>query len=219
MEWYIARHGQTEDNASGKWSGQTGGVLTKEGIEHARRLGLFLRDVNPDEIWASDLDRAYHTAVIAADVANYGGKVRPDQRLREIDWGQLAGKTLAEIQEMTDVPGFKYHDTLHLLRQSRGRLVEEFGIESLKSIEERRNGILSDMIIKGKSQSVERIVTVTHSAFTAYLFEGILHGTCGEQIGLRENGGLFPQRHSEISVVNYSHDGLSGTALNKSMYD
>lgn len=219
MQWYIARHGESEDNNRGVWSGQRDGALTTAGREHAGKLGLYLRDKNPGLIISSDLRRAYDTAIIAADAANYNGEIRKDPRLREINWGDFEGRTIDDIRALSGMPDFQYYDTVQLTTPTRNQLAEQFNLEPLANIEERRDSLLKDIITYAR-QGMAALVTITHSAFTAYLLEGILHGTCGEHIKLREHNGYFPQRHFEITTLTIDQrDGtLAEKEINKAMY-
>jgi 6-phosphofructo-2-kinase/fructose-2,6-biphosphatase 2 len=77
-EFYLTRHGQSEYNLSGKIGGDSG--LTEAGLEYARRLADFAKDVvakkveidektgkeirtdRPARLWTSTLKRTKETA-------------------------------------------------------------------------------------------------------------------------------------------------------------
>ncbi len=91
----VARHGQSEWNASGRWQGQADAPLSDEGMRQAAGAGLELGVF--DAVWASDLQRASLTAGIIAEIIGIG-PVLLDVRLRETDVGPWQGLTHAEVE-------------------------------------------------------------------------------------------------------------------------
>src|SRR5262245_43689149 len=91
----LARHGQSEWNAEGRWQGQADPPLSdlgrRQAHEAARALGAL------DAIWASDLQRAAQTAAIISGDLGVGPVVL-DPDLRERDAGQFSGLTRDEIE-------------------------------------------------------------------------------------------------------------------------
>jgi probable phosphoglycerate mutase len=91
----LARHGETDANRERRWQGQTQTALNDTGREQARTLARELAAEPPDAIFCSDLDRARETAeIIGAEV---GRPVFPEPKLREVDVGSLAGKSVTEM--------------------------------------------------------------------------------------------------------------------------
>ena len=98
---YLLRHGETAYNADGnRYCGRTDICLTAKGIKQAEVAFNQLKDISPDAVYSSPLERARHTASIAA-----GGKpVETDHRLIEVDFGSWEGKTRDEfITERPDL--------------------------------------------------------------------------------------------------------------------
>ena len=91
----VARHGQSEWNAQGRWQGLADPPLSDEGMKQAAGAGLALGTF--DAIWSSDLQRASLTAEIIAEIIGIG-PVLIDPRLRETDVGQWQGLTHAEVE-------------------------------------------------------------------------------------------------------------------------
>lgn len=91
----LARHGQSEWNAAGRWQGQADPPLSDLGRAQARaaaqHAGAF------DAIFASDLERALHTATIISSAIGVG-PVIVDPRLKERDAGEYSGLTRDEIE-------------------------------------------------------------------------------------------------------------------------
>lgn len=91
----LARHGQSEWNAAGRWQGQADPPLSDLGLSQAQaaaqQAGTF------DAIFASDLVRALHTATIISTAIGIG-PVIIDPRLKERDAGEYSGLTRDEIE-------------------------------------------------------------------------------------------------------------------------
>lgn len=88
---YAARHGQTDMNARNEISGVTDLDLNETGIVQAELLAekLVLLPCPPRLIIASDMQRAKHTAAIAADRLQI--PLLYDKRLREQNYGSFEG--------------------------------------------------------------------------------------------------------------------------------
>jgi broad specificity phosphatase PhoE len=91
----LVRHGQSVWNADGRWQGQADPPLSELGEEQAvsaaRAIGMV------DAIYASDLERARHTAELVAEQLGSDVVVAPN--LRERSAGEWEGRTRAEIDE------------------------------------------------------------------------------------------------------------------------
>jgi len=112
----MVRHGQSTWNADGRWQGQADPPLSELGIAQAEAAARSVDGV--EVIWASDLERARHTASILA--APRGLEVVAEARLREREAGEWTGLTRAEIDaqypgalaERRRPPGFEADDVL-----------------------------------------------------------------------------------------------------------
>ena len=93
---YLARHGETEDNAARIMQGQTQGRLNRNGIQQAFLLRDRLSAIHIDAFVASDLQRAVETAVIVAEP--HGREIVCTPLLRERDWGDFTGRYIPELQ-------------------------------------------------------------------------------------------------------------------------
>lgn len=91
---YLIRHGETDHNAEGRAMGQMDVPLNVRGLEQARQTAEFLRRYPIERIVSSDLARSMVTAQPLAEAL--GLSVEPDARLRELSFGILEGKTVAE---------------------------------------------------------------------------------------------------------------------------
>jgi broad specificity phosphatase PhoE len=101
----LARHGQTVWHAENRYAGGASDVdLTPTGVEQAHRLAAVARERAVDAIVVSPVRRAQETAAPAA--AALGHDVVVVEDLREVGFGVVEGRTLAEVEaEEPDGPG------------------------------------------------------------------------------------------------------------------
>ena len=87
----LVRHGESVWNAEERLQGQLDPPLSERGREQSRALAGMLDGVPEERIVCSDLGRARQTAELLS--------LRPrlDPRWREIDVGEWAGRTAAEV--------------------------------------------------------------------------------------------------------------------------
>jgi broad specificity phosphatase PhoE len=93
----LARHGETDWNAVGRWQGHTDRSLTELGRRQAAELAERLADVELDAVYSSDLLRAVETAEPVAKRLGLPLQTLPE--LREVDVGTWAGLTRDEVAE------------------------------------------------------------------------------------------------------------------------
>jgi probable phosphoglycerate mutase len=94
LELWLVRHGESTFNAEGRFAGWSNPPLTLAGEAMARALVSRLAGIPFDGVWRSDLLRARETARLA------GFPDAPvDVRLREINFGDLEGRTYLEMGE------------------------------------------------------------------------------------------------------------------------
>ena len=105
MTLYIVRHGQTEENLERILQGHLPGKLTQEGRQQVKRTAerLAQEGTNFKCILTSDLKRAMDSADILAERLHL--PVIPMEILRERDWGNYTGLSLAEAKDKYKVDG------------------------------------------------------------------------------------------------------------------
>lgn len=94
---YVARHGETDWNAEGRWQGNTDVPLNDRGRAQARELAERLRGEGIAHVVSSHLARARETAEIAASVLS-ARFAYADPDLRERGFGVFEGLTRAECE-------------------------------------------------------------------------------------------------------------------------
>lgn len=97
---YLIRHGLTEWNKLNKFQGSSDISLCEEGIEQAQKLSQRLKKYKIDSIYASDLSRAYETALYIAEPHQL--EVHKIPELREIHFGEWEGLTREEILQFKE---------------------------------------------------------------------------------------------------------------------
>jgi broad specificity phosphatase PhoE len=93
---WLARHGETADNAGGRVQGSIDTPLNERGREQARRLAEEAARLNVASLYSSQLARALETAEIVGE--RIGLQPRVDTRFAESYRGQWEGRLLSDIE-------------------------------------------------------------------------------------------------------------------------
>jgi probable phosphoglycerate mutase len=93
----LARHGQTEWHRDNRYVSRTDIGLNETGRREAWMLACRAEEERPDLVLCSPLTRALETARLSAEACDM--EPRTDERLRELDFGEWEGKSLAEIRD------------------------------------------------------------------------------------------------------------------------
>jgi probable phosphoglycerate mutase len=91
---WLVRHGETDWARTGRHTGRTDVPLTERGRDQARELGQRLAGHRFGLVLTSPLSRASDTA----SLAGFGSEAVADGDLMEWDYGDLEGRTTAEIR-------------------------------------------------------------------------------------------------------------------------
>ena len=101
---YFIRHGLSEANKAGIWSGQSETPLSSEGRHQAKTAGIKAMGLEIDLIISSPLGRARQTAEIIANELSYPvDKIRFSELLRERSWGDLEGTPHGNADSIEDL--------------------------------------------------------------------------------------------------------------------
>lgn len=96
MKLYLIRHGESENNSTGCYTGWADVDLTPKGIEEAKRVRKYISDIKFDKIYSSDLIRAVKTA----ETAIPGCSPEKTPIIREINLGSLAGNKISDCPKI-----------------------------------------------------------------------------------------------------------------------
>ena len=119
-------HSVSEDNERGIATGWLPGRLSDRGRSLARDLGARHRDDGLITVFTSDLARAVETTAIAFGHTDL--PIRPDERLRECDYGTLNGAPVGQLaprSRFISAPfpgGQSYRDVVERMRTFVGDL-------------------------------------------------------------------------------------------------
>jgi probable phosphoglycerate mutase len=153
----AVRHGETAWNVDTRIQGQLDIGLNATGEWQARRVGQALADEAIDVIYASDLSRAWNTALEIA--RPLGLQVLPEPRLRERAFGSFEGMSFAEIEKTLP-------DQARLWRERDPEFAPEGG-ESLIVFRDRVTTVASELAARHAGQLV---VLVAHGGVMDVLY-------------------------------------------------
>ncbi|HYK98648.1 MAG TPA: histidine phosphatase family protein [Candidatus Acidoferrales bacterium] len=100
--FFFVRHGESEANAAGIFSGRRDSPLTERGRRQSDVVAAALRDIAFDRIVATPLSRSLDTALVVARTR--GMPLYIERDLVEIDVGE---KTGAKYDEVRGLPAWK----------------------------------------------------------------------------------------------------------------
>ena len=192
LEIYILRHGTTEWNRVYRIQGRTDTALDPLGEEMARYTGEYFRreGISFDRVFSSPLERARKTAGFVA-----GEEMILDQRLCELSFGRLEGKTINDMKA-EGIPFYLFaEDPAEYDRFAAG----EPSMETLTGLCARTAEFMVEMVEKNTElKDTDRILISAHGACN----NGLLMHIRGEKDLTRfwENG---LQPNCGVDVVNY----------------
>lgn len=110
---YFMRHGLTEMNKAGLWSGTTETSLTLEGRKQAKQAGVTAKNLRIDTIVCSTMGRAIETAEIVAKEIGYPvEKIHKSSLLIERHFGVLEGQPWNPDLDIDGITDIESTDTL-----------------------------------------------------------------------------------------------------------
>lgn len=153
----AVRHGETAWNVDTRIQGQLDIGLNEMGRWQAQRLALALAGEPVTAIYASDLLRAWDTALSVSNAV--GRDVQTEEGLRERGFGVFEGKTFAQIAEL-------WPQESQLWRKREPAFAPEGG-ESLINFRERIVGVVNRL---ATGHAGEQIVLVAHGGVMDVLY-------------------------------------------------
>ncbi len=193
MKIYIVRHGETDWNSKRKWQGWVNTSLNDKGKGQAEKTATKLDSFEISKIYTSPLNRAMETAEIINSKINV--ELEEMDSLKEINFGEWEGLTLAEIRE-------NYGEAFECWED---RPFEEvgFGVENVSKVQERAFKSLLDIC----STNDGDVLIVSHSLWIRALVCKVL---C---IPL-ESRMTFELENAGITVIEKTEDKFMLKTLN-----
>lgn len=150
-ELLFMRHPQTEGNVQRRFIGQLNSPLSEKGKLQRQEAEDALLAWKPERILCSPLDRC---RAIAEPVAEkLGIDLELDERVLEINFGKLEGKTYEEVQ----AAGLHFPWEAEL-----NEFEDDADCESLAQMHERISHFCSDLIAETKKAEFKRIAVISH---------------------------------------------------------
>ena len=178
IKLYLIRHGESETNSKKCWTGWLDVNLTKNGIQQAKNVSRFIKDVKFDKVYSSDLKRACQTCENALPSYKY----EPLEILREINVGDLQGRTFEYCNST-------YGEALEEYKKTGN--YAPYGGESVEDFAKRLKGF-ADIAIKSGAQNI-----------AAFSHGGFLRRFCDHIVGIKTSAKLLPCRNCTIAVFEY----------------
>ena len=97
----VSRHGESEWNLLGRWTGRTDVSITEKGKNDSALLGALLKDIDFDLIFTSDLKRTRETlaGILEGKGSPADSAYTAHKLLTERDYGDLTGMNKWEVKE------------------------------------------------------------------------------------------------------------------------
>jgi alpha-ribazole phosphatase/probable phosphoglycerate mutase len=175
----LIRHAEPDEDARGRCYGRLDVGLSSTGRTHAERLAESLRDVELEAVYSSPRLRAVQTAAALAENLNV------DDRLRELDFGELEGRTYDEIGREQPELFRRWMETPTLVRFPGG--------ESYAELRARVAAAVDDVVAANTGRSV---AFVSHG--------GVVRAALAVTLGLPDDRAFaLDVGYARISVVDW----------------
>lgn len=161
MKLIIVRHGETEANVKGIYSGWTDYRLTDKGENQAKQATKHLKGEYIDAIYSSPMERTLKTAKNIAREMNKDIKIIDN--LKEVNFGMFEGKTHKEISKDYKKEYDDWTADYVNYRISQG--------ESLKDLHDRINDFIYELKMDSKDKTY---LLVTHGGVIRVLITIVL---------------------------------------------
>jgi len=195
----LARHGQTEWHSDNRYVSRTDIGLTETGREQARTLARRAEREKVNLVLSSPLGRALLTAKPAAAACNL--EPETDERLRELDFGEWEGRTLAEIREEDPESVRRFEESA------------EHGFPGGEPLHEGADRVLKVFACLARSHAGETVLVVAHNTLLRLALCRMLGVELGQYRRLMPrvvNGAVSEVRFGENGGALYSFNDAGG---------
>ena len=197
---YIFRHGQTDFNRDGRFTGWLDSTLTELGFEQARKIATQLKDKKFSIAFHTSLTRSKQTLTEVLKYHPECAKILEDDRMIERNYGELNGTTHQSFIEKMGKKLYKLEvegDLIHDLTPEGKREAEQFlgeqgynlihrgfhipppGGESFAMVEERVKSFIDDLLILMKKERVN--VAISAHGNSIRLFRKIMENASPQE--------------------------------------
>ena len=133
MTIYLIRHGESTSNVDKTFTGQKDAGLTELGHRQAACIGSYFLGKHIDAIYASDLSRAYETALPLSKISRV--PVQKEPAFREIFGGRWEGEKFADLQYMYPEDYSLWRGDLANARPTDGESIRELAKRTTEAVE------------------------------------------------------------------------------------
>lgn len=188
----LVRHGTSEYNRAGKWTGITDINLAQEGYDDARIMGELIKDVEIDSVHISKLKRTQQTLDEILKVLNKSTvPVTADAALNERDYGVHTGKNKWQVKEAVGEEAFRE------IRRGWDAVIENG--ENLKDVHNRVVPYFEKNILPELTQG-KNVLVVSHGNTLRALVKYLENISDDEAPSLEFNFG-------EVHCYDFDHSG------------
>ncbi len=153
----AVRHGETAWNVDTRIQGFLDIALNDTGRWQAHRLALALAGEQLDALYASDLWRAYDTALSISNAT--GLPITTNEGLRERGFGEFEGKTFTEIEALWPDKALKWR-----------KRIPDFAPEGGESLLQFRERILATVSALAAQNTGKQIIITSHGGAMDVLY-------------------------------------------------
>lgn len=182
---YLIRHGESQSNVNKTFTGQLDAPLTEMGQKQAGCIASYFLGRHIDRIYASDLSRAYDTALPLSKISRV--PIEKHEAFREIYGGKWEGEKFAELQYMYPEDYAIWRYDLANARPTGGESIQEIAKRTCRAVE---------AIVR--EHPGETIVIATHAVPVRVMLSTWL---TGDLSGLQETAWVS---NASISKVEYA---------------
>ena len=188
--FFVVRHGEADNNILGVLSSdpKKGHHLTEKGISQVKEAGEKLNAKKIDVIYASPFVRTQESAKIIAEILKIDqAKIITDDRIHEVNGGELDGHSDAEYQKLFESAIDKFD-------------ISPKGGENYTDIKNRMTAFVYDINSRYKGKN---ILIVTHNTPSCLMFAGVAGLDRQKSIELRLKAHDFI-KNSEVKELPFA---------------
>jgi len=195
----VARHGETEWNASEIFRGRRDIGLNETGIKQAELLGNYLTDLRVEAIYSSPLKRALDTARSVAKHHNLNVNVNPG--LMDFNYGAWEGLTHQVVKDKYRELYTRWLKEPHLVNIPEGENLGEVR-ERAKSLLDRVVSKHSGLVVLVSHRVVNKVMICSMLGLENSHFWDIKQDLGGITVFEHESGRYKLIKHNDTSYLN-----------------